>query len=505
MDDYRLTRKEKAAIPLLCLLSSALFLMICSRSSFLYPFNDWVDVQIYFTTGKSIFNGKVLYKDIFEQKGLIIFLIYGIAYLISHTTLIGGYIMEVISMSWLTYLAYKTALYMSSKKTAAYMIALTPALATMFTYSFRQGGSSDELMLPFIYLPIYYLIKTYKLKKTIVPDRKAALAIGVATGVVLWCKYNSIAVAGVYAIAILIYCLRRKTFKELLSAVLFFALGVAIVTMPVMLYFIVNGAVKDMFTCYFYDNIFLYSGVKEDSSFMLNFTIALIAVFDFAVKDFPVFLFVLVGIGGAVSDFRKKKNAMSLTLIAMTLLDFVMVFGTGRYMTYYSEAFVIFALPGVGYALRFFEKKFKKKDFKFFTVIAAGLFVVLGILAPFVSKNTFYMKYKKEDLWQYQIASIVNESEDKSSLCANYLDLGIYTLTDTVPEEKFFSISNVQLPEMYSTVAQAVKDSRVEYLVLKDDVSDFYLENYEVVYHASSFYEYEDVPLEVYLLRRTAG
>ena len=51
-----------------CFITSFLILLICSKSSPLYPFNDWVDANAFFTMGKGLFNGKVLYKDLFEQK-----------------------------------------------------------------------------------------------------------------------------------------------------------------------------------------------------------------------------------------------------------------------------------------------------------------------------------------------------------------------------------------------------------------------------------------------------
>ena len=44
-----------------------------------------------------MFNGKVPYKDLFEQKGPLLYLIYGIGYLISHDTFLGVYLLEVIS------------------------------------------------------------------------------------------------------------------------------------------------------------------------------------------------------------------------------------------------------------------------------------------------------------------------------------------------------------------------------------------------------------------------
>ena len=71
-------RKEwlsKGKVIVYCIALSFLFLMICSESSFLYPMNDWVDGNCFFTMGKSMMNGSVPYLDLFEQKGPLLFLI----------------------------------------------------------------------------------------------------------------------------------------------------------------------------------------------------------------------------------------------------------------------------------------------------------------------------------------------------------------------------------------------------------------------------------------------
>ena len=52
---------------LLILLISVGVITLCSRSSFLYPLNNWDDANCFFTVGKSMFNGKVPYRDLIEQ------------------------------------------------------------------------------------------------------------------------------------------------------------------------------------------------------------------------------------------------------------------------------------------------------------------------------------------------------------------------------------------------------------------------------------------------------
>lgn len=81
---------------LFLLLAAFLVLLFASRSSFLYPFNDWNDANSYFSVGKAFFNGKMPYRDVFDQKGMYLYFLYGLAYLVSHTTFLGVFFLEVI-------------------------------------------------------------------------------------------------------------------------------------------------------------------------------------------------------------------------------------------------------------------------------------------------------------------------------------------------------------------------------------------------------------------------
>ena len=93
---------------LFCLLTAFILLTICTKSSFLYPFNDWVDSNCFFTVGKSMLNGKVLYRDIYEQKGPWLYFLHAGAYLISRKTFFGVYLLELCAGTVFLYFAAKT-------------------------------------------------------------------------------------------------------------------------------------------------------------------------------------------------------------------------------------------------------------------------------------------------------------------------------------------------------------------------------------------------------------
>lgn len=96
---------------LFCVLSVIVFcavFTICATTSPLFAFCE--ESHCFFSVGKAILHGRVLYRDILEQKGLLIYLIQIPAYLISRTTFLGVWIIQTILMAITAFFGYKTAL-----------------------------------------------------------------------------------------------------------------------------------------------------------------------------------------------------------------------------------------------------------------------------------------------------------------------------------------------------------------------------------------------------------
>ena len=70
-------------------ISAVCVLLFTTRSSVLFACNNWDDANSYFTMGKGMMNGLVIYRDLYDQKGPFLYLLYGIAYLISNKSFQG--------------------------------------------------------------------------------------------------------------------------------------------------------------------------------------------------------------------------------------------------------------------------------------------------------------------------------------------------------------------------------------------------------------------------------
>ena len=141
------------------LLISFVFITITSKLSPLYPVNDWCDTNSFFTMGKSMVRGAAIYRDLFEQKGPFLYLIYGIGYLISNKSFFGVYLLEIVSFSCFLRFVDLILNVFKCKYSDLFLVVLSFIITT--SIAFYGGGSAEEFCLPFVTYCFYLLIKIY--------------------------------------------------------------------------------------------------------------------------------------------------------------------------------------------------------------------------------------------------------------------------------------------------------------------------------------------------------
>lgn len=137
---------------------SAVLLALCSKSSPLYAFNDWMDANIFFTMGRSMLGGRVLYRDVFDHKGPVLYLLYGLAGLVGGTDFRGVLVLEIIAMTSFLYTGLRTAELLAGRRLSVWWMAL-PAAGMAASRAFSHGGSAEELLLPFLAAALFSLVR----------------------------------------------------------------------------------------------------------------------------------------------------------------------------------------------------------------------------------------------------------------------------------------------------------------------------------------------------------
>ena len=455
---------------------------IFSKSSPLYPLNDWVDSNCFFTVGKSMANGKILYKDIYEQKGILLYVFHSLAYYISNTTFLGVYIFEIISGFIFLYFSFKTAkLYIDRK-----FIIFIPIFASII-YSlpcFAHGDSAEEFCLPFLSYAIYIGIRS--IKNNIKIKNIEYIIIGITAACVLWIKFTMVGFYIGWIILPVIIAVKSKGFKCLLKIFLLVASGVIVCTLPVFIYFYINNAINDCVKVYFYNNIFLYGG-ENNSIFIVNLLRNLfVSIFTSGL------LYIMLGFGiFLIKSTKNKLERLQIILPFITLVSFIFI-GSKAYI-YYSFILSSFAIFGFIAICKFLY------NIKLSKILMIAVYSVCLVVTVLISSNTYMILFQKQDLPQYKFKDYISKYENPTLLNYGFLDGGYYTVCDIVPNCKFFCSLNINLPEMTEMQDDYVNNGKVDFIVTRDLEKNFDL--YICVAEEKYYFENDEHIDRLYVLK----
>lgn len=462
-----ITKKEK----LVLFIFAVIAISVLSKSSPLYPFNDWVDTNIFLTVGKSIVHGKVLYRDIYEQKGPLLFLIYVLPALVSKDSFIGVYFLECISAYFFLLYSYKIAILFSPVK----LLWLMPAYAfiTYSATSFMHGGSVEELCIPMITCSLYFLTKCMACHEDSISLREAFLS-GIFLGCIFWIKYTMIGVYVGYAAALIVICFLHNKKSYLIKTIGIAFSGVGAASVPVFFYFAVNKAFPDLWTTYFYNNLFYYQADKQDNLILTELT----GIVRACVDNLAIFILIFIG-----SVFLLEKNKRIFSAIMLCFATTAALVFARTPQRYYSFIFAAFAPFGLGMIMQTLAVT-KMKSIKLIGTIAS---LVLCLWGLWHSSNRYMLLQDIKELPQYQLAQTINSSEDRSLLNYGVLDVGLYTMTGTIPDVKYFCKINMNLQEMTDEQERYIEEGIDHFVVTRN--KQLNASNYHLVDTAEGYFE----------------
>ncbi len=367
------TRKTLLLQMLFCLVVSFVLMLLLTRSSFLYPYNNWDDSNSYFSMGKSMFHGTLIYRDLFDQKGPYLYFLYGLCSLISQTSFLGVFIMEVIWGAADLYLLQNIMSLYCQKTTALF---LSPILLCCMcaSKSFYWGGCAEELCLPFLLLTLNLLLQTLHQNPTqskvlrgndlsdasvqqyrptasnqaegIYFTPRVVFIAGLCCGFVFCVKFTLMGFFLGFAILVILTCRSPREFLRLAGAYL---AGIVVPFLPWLIYFAVTGGLDDWYRVYIYTNVFLYSdfGANSHGAGFAQKVYDLAKILYWLILDnLQYFAFVILGI----LWLPLRKGACIVERIAPVLLfglTFLFIYIGGAHLPYYAFPLTAYAVLGM--------------------------------------------------------------------------------------------------------------------------------------------------------------
>lgn len=219
--------------------------MVASSDGWLHVPTYRGDAAWFFMCGKSWMAGLTPYVDFTDSKGPLVWLIYGIGYLISPFDFHGVFIFEVL-FYWLTfYVLYKAAKIILGDTPRS--LASSMAMAMLYFYP----GLHQEILIEdychlFNSVVFYVLLRTFYSRQY---RNKYALWLGICSGCTLMMKYSYFFTTGIPILIIFLYlCLKtQSSFKF----IIYYLCGFMIIVLPFISYLCTIGALQDFIQEYF--------------------------------------------------------------------------------------------------------------------------------------------------------------------------------------------------------------------------------------------------------------
>ncbi len=393
--------------------------------------------------GKSVLDGIVPYRDLYEQKGPLLYFIHTFAALISYRSFFGVYLVEIVASYAFLLISYKSISLFNNSKYRLLLIVILSVL-TYTSPCFINGDSAEELCLPFIVYALYVGFKSIKTGQPITPTQ--ALITGITAASVLWIKFSF---TGFYIgwIGYLSYFYIKNNWgKKILPTFLYAIIGLIISTIPIFIYFIYHDALGIMLQTYFYDNTMRYGISGDDTSSI--FTIILNTI---SSSQYNILLFALILCGIAIT--KSKLRAFFLCALISTII-FIFMRHSLPYYPFILAAFTPLGIITFDYIINHTRPLFH------YTFIA-----ILLIGSLFSSCYGSLIFTPVEELAVHKFDKIIKQEENPTLLNYGFLDGGFFTYSGLIPTNRYFCKLNLNNPEMMAEQDSIAENGLTTFIV----------------------------------------
>lgn len=469
-NEIRLKRfkgSSNRTISYLYLLSALMLVVFCLLklpSSPLRSGNTWDDTNAMLRMGQLWLRGHIPFKDAFEQRGPIMYLFYLIANLVSKTGYIGLFVIEIVNVLAIQFFIKKILiLYFNNKKDLLTTFgSLIIPLLSMSSFSFKNGGSPEEFAI------VWILISVYAFQQFLVDHQERHfLMVGVSFAIIFNLKYSLIgpwlAIVIMTIICVSNYYLNLKDLIKSIGKILLHGfVGMLIVFIPVILYFLISGALASFIHVYFVVNLTAYS--KGNLPFFAHLLESL-AMSVRGLVNGHMLIFLLFSISLIGLKNRRLVSGILLTFMCTGGLGFWSL-RPGDY-TYHVLIFMMYFTIVLEMIKVIPELDFGRDITVISLVAVTTLFVAFStynnpalMLSSFGHTNPANIGYK--------FAKIIKSKKNETSvLYFDQIDFGIERYLNVPAKNYYFERTNLNIASQNDALKHSVEKRKTEYIVVK--------------------------------------
>ena len=431
---------------------SFLIFLFLSPDSPLFNTCHHIDSAWFFMEGKALMNGLRPYVDFSDCKGPLLWLIYGLGYLISPRNFLGMYIIGSLFYTATLFFNYKTArIFLKSDATA--LAATLPMIFVYFFPWFHYEVRSEDLMLLFISISIYILFKRLYGPKDCINDKGDFLTLGACFMALTLIKYNISAVQGV--IVLIAFWDQYKRKASVAKAFVWVAIAGVVVAVPFMAYLWYTDTLGAFVQDYF---VVAFQVVAEENSDSLTYANDLKGV----IEDNRKIIFILaILVGGILLGSRMKRYKFVPVVIGLL---FVAVATRHNVWNYYYGVCFVFIIYLFIYTLMFKKTWMRRVAYILLTGYVVLTCIYGNLIVGELRQITIFTQNPDKQAFM-DICDVMKGTRHARLLNYECNEFGFDIPYEALPAGNQYACQNGATPEMMRDHKKILTDRRADFVV----------------------------------------
>lgn len=390
---------KKYLFLLIILLFGTLFLEMFSR-----------DASVYAYMGMSFFEGDVPYVNSWDHKGISLYFINALGYLIGFKSFVGIRVLEIGLITLAFFMIYEALKKTFSEKSV--FIATVFGLLSL-SYFLEGGNLTEEYGALFVLIALSIILK----KET---STLQFMLVGLLLLINVTIRANLISFwLALFATQFVFFILIKKEYKNYFKITLKISIGFFIGVVCLVIYFVIT----DSFT-HFYDAAFLYnlSYAKQTVSQIVLSIIKSIRTYEVSI------LMILALMISIVKMLRKEGNILSILLFFWIPLELIFSNMSGKHFAHYFIMWVPIIVLATAYSFNYFKLiNFHKEKQAVILLVSIFLFFQIPIYNTSKAyKNIFKEKTSLND----EVSTYILKNYAQKSLLVWGNEASIYLTTN---------------------------------------------------------------------------
>lgn len=457
-------------------------LFVCTRNSPAFVYQNWVDPSTYMNVSRAMQKGAVLYRDVFDHKGPLLYLVLVVfsALPVFSFSMTGLYLLQCVTLSVTLRYLYRTArIFLNSLPSLGIGFVFLFFLLNDLTYS-QGGGSVEELLLPVFTIALYELVRFYgpPAKSDTEKLSPSFFRLGILIGVTTLVKINLaffLVTATAFLLASFVFSRDGKGFCLATLKVLAGGLTAAL---PCIVYWAATSSFSDFWQAYIDFNV-LYA---RQSGNDLNSSTFISATADILFLNMASVICLILGFICFLINRNKFRLLGQIGLAASFSVLFFTEFASNRPYPYFFIPLLSFVglseIAIVATIQNFFYRERKESSsgrVRSVLRVVAGILLVLLIAlfnGQWSDTRFFYPEKTGVEIISEEILATWRPGSEETYpniLLLDCGDSGFYQLTKSIPGFRFFYRPMIGYP-VYPDVLDAqigyIRDGTPDYVII---------------------------------------